>query len=58
MNYIDTILDNYVARFNELWPNGISEEERLDLESLGRKEAEINQQVRQDYYQQKRVTEK
>ena len=57
MEYINAILDNYVARFNELWPNGISEEERLDLESLGRKEAEINQQVRQDYYQQKRVKE-
>lgn len=49
-NYVNYILDEYVKRYNEIWPNGISDEERMDLEALGRKQAEIDQQIREEYY--------
>jgi hypothetical protein len=51
-DYVEFIRYAYIIRRNEMWPNGISEAERLDLEALGRKEAKVSQKVREDYYRQ------
>lgn len=55
--YTEAILEAYIALFNERWPNGISEEEKQDLEALGRKEGEINKQIRQEYYKSQKERE-
>ena len=48
--YTEDILDVYLVLYNEVWPNGVSDDERQDLEALGRKEGQINQRTREEYY--------